>query len=83
MFINIQRKVSNKMNTLKESSSNNPKNKKLTVWVSKFSWLLFLKWTISFQGFGWEFELQYQPFLENGIFTELVQNLNPTDESIR
>ena len=71
------------MNTTQQSNNNNPKSQKLWGWVSKLSWLLFLKGTISFQGAGWKVELQYQPFLENRIFTELVESLNPVDESIQ
>lgn len=72
------------MNTTQQNDSNNSQSKKLWGWVKKFSWLLFLQGTISFQGWGWEVELKYQPFLENRIFKELIQNLNSTDdESIK
>jgi hypothetical protein len=72
------------MNTLQQSSSNNiHKRKKIRGWISQFSWLLFLKGTISFHGLGWEVKLQYQPFLENKIFPELVESLNLADESIK
>lgn len=71
------------MNILGQSSNNNPKSKKNLRLISKISWLIFLKGTISFQGWGLEIEIQYQPFIENKMFTELMQNLNSTDESIR
>ena len=61
------------MNTSQPRSNNNPKRQTLWRWVSKFSWLLFLKGTISFQGLGWEIELEYQPLLEDRTLTELVK----------
>lgn len=70
-------------NSYQEQQNNNrtPKSRKFWRWINKFSWLLFIKGTISFQGIGWKVELQYQPFTENRIFTELVQNLNSIDQS--
>lgn len=69
------------MKNTRQSSKNHPKRNKSWTWISKFSWLLFLKGTICFQGFGWEVELQYQPFFENGVLTELLESLNPDDIS--
>lgn len=69
------------MSTLQQSKNKNPKSQKLWGWVSKTSWVLFLKGTISFQGFGWKVELHYQPFLEDRIIANLVQNLNPTNKA--
>ncbi|MEL6438090.1 MAG: hypothetical protein AAFQ80_02370 [Cyanobacteria bacterium J06621_8] len=71
------------MNTEQQNNSNYSQSEKQLGWVSKFSWLLFLQGTISFQGWGWEVKLQYQPLLENRIFTELVESINSTEKSIK
>ena len=61
------------MNTLQENSKNKHESKKILKLISKLSWVFLLKINIYFQGLGYKVELQYQPFIENKIFMELIE----------
>lgn len=63
------------------SNSKQAKNTKILKLIRKFSFLLFLQVTISFEGFGFQIELKYQPVLQKELLTEVIEKLDITESS--